>query len=79
MALIGDHRYLEQKYRNICEYFSMDYWQFYTLDTELGRYIRSKPIIIKIGNVLFVHGGIGPDLLHKRLSISEINNISNSS
>lgn len=75
MALIGDHRYLEQKYRNICEYFSMDYWQFYTLDTELGRYIRSKPVIIKIGNVLFVHGGIGPDLLHKRLSISEINNI----
>ena len=75
MALIGDHRYLNEKYRNICEYFSMNYWEFYTPDSELGRFIRSKPAILKIGDILFVHAGIGPELLSKMLSINEINDV----
>ena len=39
---------------------------------ELGRWLRSKPVVLKIGDILFVHGGISPRVLSKKLSLEEI-------
>lgn len=42
-------------------------------EDELGRWIRSKPALIRIGSILFVHGGLSPDLAARGLSVDRIN------
>jgi hypothetical protein len=47
----------------------------YSDKTELGKWLRSKNVIEKIGNYLFVHAGISPEILKYSVSISDINRI----
>ena len=42
---------------------------------ELVKWMKSKNSIEKIGDLLFVHGGISPQLVKARFSIDEINKI----
>lgn len=42
---------------------------------EIGRWLRSKPAVLKIGNLLFVHAGLSHELLPFRLTIPVINQI----
>jgi hypothetical protein len=48
-------------------------------DNVLINWLKNKNCIERIGNILFVHGGIGPELLELKLSIDEINSIVRSS
>jgi hypothetical protein len=41
-------------------------------NAELGAWIRSKPVILKMGDTLFVHGGISPRVLDHNLSLQAI-------
>jgi hypothetical protein len=47
--------------------------ELYGSNTELGRWLRSKNIIEKIGDYAFMHGGISPQLSAFNLSYDEIN------
>lgn len=42
-------------------------------DSVLGNWLRSKNTIERIGNVLFVHAGLSPELLEAELSMQHIN------
>ncbi|MBS1766644.1 MAG: metallophosphoesterase [Acidobacteria bacterium] len=42
-------------------------------DSEFGRWLRSKPALIRIGSILFVHGGLSPDLAARGFSLDRIN------
>jgi len=75
MALSGDDRYVNKKYRKISSALDMDYNEFFGPKTVLGDWLRSKNSIEVIGNTLFVHGGISPKLVESGLSISEVNEI----
>ena len=41
-------------------------------DTELGRWLRSKPVLLKIGKTLFAHGGISPKVLSMNPSLQSV-------
>ncbi|WEK35468.1 MAG: metallophosphoesterase [Candidatus Pseudobacter hemicellulosilyticus] len=73
MNLNGDWRYVHPKYAE--DYFSERYplAALYDGSNELLRWLCTKNIIEKIGPILFVHGGISPELLQFNLSISDIN------
>lgn len=43
--------------------------------SEIGKWLRTKNTVIKIGDLLFVHGGLSYELLPYRLSLKEINDI----
>lgn len=75
MNLEGDHRYVADKYVDLATKLNISEEDFYNDDNEMGRWLRSKNIIEKIGDNLFVHGGISSTLLDKKLSIDEINKI----
>ncbi len=47
----------------------------YSEKTALGRWLRSRNIIEKIGPYVYMHGGISPDLLKYRVSIADINRL----
>lgn len=62
MVLTGDIRYVHEKYLDgICGVTGMHCDDLFGPEMELGRWIRSRPAVLSLGDVLFVHGGIAPD------------------
>jgi hypothetical protein len=75
MNLTGNYKYVRNQYLKNADTLKTAYSEWYTPQTELGRWLRTKNVIEKIGNILFTHGGISQDLLKLNLSIEKINNI----
>lgn len=77
MNLRGDTRYLEPKYVEFAKLveaqYGLDYPALYGSQSVMGRWLRSKNVIEKIGNYLFVHAGASPELAQSGLSLDEIN------
>lgn len=72
MNMNGDWRYVHPKYASSSR---IPFTALYNGNNELWNWLRTKNIIEKIGDILFVHAGIAPELLQLNLSISEINNL----
>jgi hypothetical protein len=58
MNLGGDMRYINPKYVKLAQQKGVEYSSFYNEQTELGRWLYTKNIVEKIGDLLIVHGGI---------------------
>ena len=75
MNLNGDTRYVHEKYIKSAEALGVSHKQLYGKDTEIGRWLRSKNIMEKIGEYLFVHAGVSDQMNKMQLSVSQINDI----
>lgn len=75
MNMSGNLRYVRNKYIENTYLLRENYKKWYTPDTELGRWLQTKNIVEKIGDVLFLHGGISEEVSNLNLSLPEINNI----
>jgi hypothetical protein len=72
--LNGQNHHVRSKYTKLASKLGLDYnTDFYGAKSEMGRWLRTKNTIEKIGDILFVHGGISQELLNLKLSIDEIN------
>lgn len=49
------------------------YPQAFAADTLIGNWLRQQPVMLKLGQTLFVHGGVSPDVAASGLSVAEIN------
>ncbi len=75
MNFRGDDRYVKAKYFKVASAFKTKYISLYASNTELGKWLRSKNVIEKIGKTLFTHGGLSPQLAELHLQLEEINKI----
>lgn len=81
MNLNGNLKYVEDKYKAFIQLYSDNsnlakaYMDFWNNKFVLGEWFQSENVIEKINNTLFVHGGISPELLEKKLSLKKINYI----
>ncbi|ATC93087.1 metallophosphoesterase [Pseudoalteromonas tunicata] len=73
MVLRGDERYLHDKYRQTLVLMQRDLKSLLGADTILGRWLRSKSTIIKINDMVFLHGGIHQDYLDLKLNLTQAN------
>lgn len=73
MNMTDDWRYVELKYFNDAHLMGKRMSELYDSDTELGRWLRSKNIIEKVGDYAFMHGGISPAVNNLNLSYEQIN------
>jgi hypothetical protein len=73
MNMKKDYRYIRQKYFINADSIKLSYEKWYAANTELGRWLRSKNCIEKIGDIVFVHGGISKDFPYAEKSLDEIN------
>lgn len=73
MNMNGDWRYVHPKYAETTR-SQASHTALYNGNHELWSWLRTKNIMEKVGNTLFVHGGISDSLLALRLPIDEINN-----
>ncbi|WP_213998708.1 metallophosphoesterase [Arsukibacterium sp.] len=51
----------------------MPYEQSFAVNTVLGGWLRQQPIIARMGNYLFTHGGISPQVLASGLTVTQLN------
>ncbi len=72
MVASGDLRYLHRKYAGKIPGLPSQP-ELYGPESELGRWLRSLPVLLKLGDFLFVHGGISPELLASGLDLQRIN------
>jgi hypothetical protein len=73
MNLSEDTRYVHPKYLKTATLLGKTYLDFYTVNTEFGRWLRTKNIIERIGDNLFVHAGVSQAINESDLSLKEIN------
>ena len=51
----------------------LDYKELYSADTELGKWLRSKNLIEKIGDNLCLHAGVAPVINTLKIGLTELN------
>lgn len=73
--LQANTQYVRRKYLEITKLIGEDYRHWYDKNSELGRWLRTKNAVEKIGNNIFCHGGISTDLAKLGLSLTDINRI----
>ncbi|MBL8521697.1 MAG: metallophosphoesterase [Betaproteobacteria bacterium] len=73
MVLYDDLRYVHPKYAAIARLHGAPQPAQFGADSVLGRWLRVKPVVIQVNDMLFVHGGFGPDFMALNLSLTETN------
>jgi hypothetical protein len=76
MNMSGDLRYLNNKYVQNTILLKEKYADgMYGSFSELGRWLRTKNIVEKIGSILFMHGGISPEINRMDISLHQLNDL----
>src|SRR5215203_716853 len=75
MNLSADLRYVNKKYLDNAGLLDQKYTSLYDENSELGRWLRTKNIIERIGDFVFTHGGISTAINNLNLSIRDINKL----
>lgn len=75
MALERDHRYLNAKYDYFSEYTQVYYSQLFENNSVLGKWLRSRNLILQINGYLFLHAGISPEFADFGFTFSDVNTL----
>ncbi|MFK7982068.1 MAG: metallophosphoesterase [Saprospiraceae bacterium] len=81
LNLEGKTNYVDKKYIKLAQKYAKKedkkaaYTQLMADNQELVKWMKSKNAMEKIGNTLFVHGGISPELIKAGFQINQINDI----
>jgi hypothetical protein len=73
MIIKDDIRYIANKYYGLTSNLDLKYYELFSENTFVGKWLRTKNCVEIIGNTMFVHAGISPELAAKGLSVEEIN------
>ncbi len=68
MVLYDDLRYVNPKYLRSAQLLGMSYPQLYGAGSVIGQWLRTRPVLLRIGDTLFLHGGISPQALQMALN-----------
>lgn len=76
MNLKGKTFHVRTKYKRLAKELGLDYSKdLFGINSELGKWLRTKNCVTMIGDLLFMHAGISKDYLDLHLSIEETNRI----
>lgn len=75
MTLNGDLRYLNEKYHLVEQTLNRSISTLYASNTVLGQWLQTRNVLVKIGDLLFTHGGLNPELARQQRSLAEINQV----
>jgi len=74
MNLRGDLRYLHPRYPQTAGILgATSYTDLFTPESVLGDWLRSRPAVLKLGDLLLLHGGISPQVLDEKLTVADLN------
>ncbi|MBY0574936.1 MAG: metallophosphoesterase [Undibacterium sp.] len=73
MVMANDLRYVHPKYLKIAQEYGQTYPELFNQDTVLGRWLRSKPVLVQVNDSMFMHAGLHPDYLNLNRSVADVN------
>jgi len=68
-----DLSFINEKYKEDEAISKIRYFDLYSENSVLGKWLRSKPVMITIDNIIFVHAGVSTEMIQRNLSIGQIN------
>jgi hypothetical protein len=75
MVMSGDHRYVNPKYAGSAASIGLHLMTLYGAESEIGRWLRTKNVVEKVDNIMYVHGGISRKVNRMELNLSTINEL----
>jgi hypothetical protein len=76
MVVRGDLRYVHEEYLQLAaSEFGLAYDELFGPESELGRWLRAQNAVVRINGLVFVHGGISPDVADLGFSLERINDV----
>lgn len=75
MNMSADFRYVDPRYMEHAALLGVPYMKLFSADAELGRWLRSKNVVEKIGPYLFVHGGISTEMMNADIGLPKVNKL----
>jgi hypothetical protein len=75
MVLNNDLRYIDPKYNTNARRLGSNYDQLYSPNTIIGKWLRTKPVIVKINDMVFNHAGISSEFLMRKLNAETVNRL----
>ena len=73
MVASNDLRYLHPKYVSAVDIMGITVEELYGLNSVLGNWVRQRPAIITINDLLFVHAGISPEFIERKMTAKKVN------
>lgn len=73
MVLNGNLRSVHPKYKEVGKILEKPFNTLFKKGTVLGDWLRTRPVVLKVNDILFTHGGLHPELITKGLSMKDIN------
>lgn len=73
MVLSRNLSYISEKYKSVEAICNTNYYDLFSERSVLGIWLRSKPVMITINSIIFVHGGVSPEMVNRNLTIDQIN------
>ena len=77
MIFNNDLRYIHEKYVKSAQLMATTYDKLYSENSFLGKWLRKKPVIVSINDMLFVHAGISTEFINKGFTQKNANSIFN--
>jgi hypothetical protein len=73
MVLSRELSYINEKYKEAQKITGLMYYDEFSERSVLGKWLRSKPVMITIDQIIFIHAGISTDLIRRNLTMEQIN------
>ena len=75
MNMSGELKYVHGRYLEHAALMNRHYMQLFGPETEIGRWLATKNVVERIGDILFAHGGISSYVNYLQMSLKEINDM----
>jgi hypothetical protein len=75
LNMLGDYRYLHEKYNMVSQQIKIPYKEWISERSVIGDWLRKKNCMEKIGDKLFLHGGLNPEMAKKGWSVEKVNQL----
>ncbi len=75
MVLNNDSRYIHEKYIKSSELLFTTYSELFSEETLFGKWLKQKPVIVTINDIVFVHAGISTDFIKQGFTRTKTNKL----
>ncbi len=75
MMFNKDLRYINEKYQKTQLITETQYFDLYSENSVLGKWLRNQPAVISINDIIFVHGGLSIEMVRRKMDIEHINHL----
>jgi hypothetical protein len=75
MNMSNDLRYVQKRYLRHAALMNKSYMQLFGPDAEIGRWLATKNVTERVGDILFMHGGISQYINMMNIPLKELNDL----